>query len=143
MPLFRETVHVREESPALQAEFTRLEEEHATSTLGALVTDSRIGIGQWDRMYSIASASDDILNSRLGTDLRWSGLPFDDADVQIFMNKGKVVYAYLDREPYHDVENLMFATPQSVVRTRQITPARQDSYQPPDYWRAEIESFAP
>ncbi|RMI32250.1 hypothetical protein EBN03_14770 [Nocardia stercoris] len=135
---------VRDESTALQAEFTHLEEEHGTSTLGALVADSGIGIGEWDRMYSIYATTGNILNQRLGTDLRWSGLPFDDSDVQVFMNKGKVVYAFLDRTPRHNVENLKYATPQSVVQARKFTPKPWDGgYQPPDYWRAEIESFAP
>ncbi|MBF6339647.1 hypothetical protein IU450_27665 [Nocardia abscessus] len=143
LPFGGESVTVEAENPALAAAFDRVRDTRGTARLGDVVTDSAIGIGAWDRMYSFYSpVSEDKVNATLGTeDLEWKGLPQDsDSAIQVFVLAGKVVYAFDDKVPRHSVHAKKYATPDSVVRARET---RQDGpLSSGPVWVLDIEEFS-
>ncbi|MFE7800390.1 hypothetical protein [Nocardia sp. NPDC057440] len=117
-----ESVIVQAENRALAAAFDQVRDARNTARLGDIVTGSGIGIGAWDRMYSFYSpVSEEKVNATLGTkDLDWKGLPQgSDSAIQVFVRDGKVVYAFDDKVPRHSVHATKYATPDSVVQTRE------------------------
>lgn len=134
-----EKVIVEQESPALAEAFERVRNSHGTARLGDLITESGIPVGSWDRMYSFSSATEESLNDSLGTKgLDWWGLPFmSDSLIQVFVNNGKVVYAYSDRNPRYAAYR--GATPESEVKAvqeRVLGKTENDTY-----WSIQIEEF--
>ncbi|MGW4770306.1 hypothetical protein ACWEO2_19950 [Nocardia sp. NPDC004278] len=134
-----EKVIVEQESPALAAAFERVRNSRGTARLGDLITESGIPVGSWDRMYSFSSATKESLNDGLGTKgLDWWGLPFtSDSLIQVFVNNGKVVYAYSDRNPRYAAYR--GATPESEVKAVERTAV--GTTESDTYWSIQIEEF--
>lgn len=132
-----EKVVVEQESPALAEAFERVRTSHGTARLGDLITESGIPVGSWDRMYSFSSATKESINDRLGTKgLDWWGLPFaSDSLIQVFVNNGKVVYAYSDRNPRYAAYR--GATPESEVEAVERTAG--GTMESDTYWSIQIE----
>lgn len=101
-----EQIAVQDENPALAAAFARLLEERGTAKLSDIIASSDVPIGEWDRMFSVESPiSSDSLNRKLGTrGVQLSGLNTDsDSMTQVFLSRGKVIYAYEDKMPRYSV----------------------------------------
>ncbi|MFB7876560.1 hypothetical protein ACFC06_15005 [Nocardia sp. NPDC056064] len=116
-PVAGAQIAVQEENPDLAAAFARLLDEQGTAELGDIIASAGVPIGEWDQMFSVRSPiSDESVNKKLGTQgVRLTGLnTSSDSLVQVFLNEGKVVYAYKDEFPRYSVAQ-GHAEPDSLV----------------------------
>ncbi|TLF78361.1 hypothetical protein [Nocardia cyriacigeorgica] len=134
-------VNVSEDSTSLEGSFQRLKDSHGSSTLGSVISESGIPVGDWERMYTFYSPVDgDDIDSALGTDTNWSGLPGDsDSAVQVFVGGGDVRYAFIDNHPRYGVGRNRYATPESLVRA--VLDEQQTPLGKTTAWVIDIEEF--
>ncbi|WP_328392088.1 hypothetical protein [Nocardia sp. NBC_00416] len=139
--VFGERIEVGRDDAAVDGAFQRVLDSRQPARLGDVMADADLPFDSWDRMYRFSSLKDgDELNAALGTDVYWSGLPGgSDSSVQIFLNEGSVVHAFVDNVPSFGVSRDHYATPDSMV-----TPVQREQGNPTGpgtetYWGLDID----
>ncbi|MEU1982460.1 hypothetical protein [Nocardia sp. NPDC019395] len=125
----------------MNAAFQRVLDSRAPARLGDVIAEAGLPFDSWDRMYTFYSPLDsDEINSKLGTDAYWLGLPGDsDSAVQVFVNAGEAVGAYVDKYPRHSVSRDKYATPESAVTPESEVEPDQFTREPTTVWYVDIE----
>ncbi|MGW5385888.1 hypothetical protein [Nocardia sp. NPDC003963] len=134
-------VEVVADDSAVDSAFQRVLDSRQPVPLGEVMATADLPFESWDRMYRFAASKDgDELNTALGTSVRWEGLPGgSDSSVQVFLNEGSVVYAFVDTVPSFGVRRDHYATPDSMV-----TPVERERGDPTGpgtevYWGLDID----
>ena len=139
--LLGEAVEVQHDDSSLNAAFQPVRDQRTTTQLGTIIADAKLPFDSWDRMYSVYATDSDSINSWLDTDLRWSDLPGDsDSAIQVFFDKGEVVYAVVDEAPRYSVGRYRYATPESTVTTVEKQRTGMNG-EPETFHHLEIEEF--
>ncbi|MFI1463666.1 hypothetical protein [Nocardia carnea] len=134
-------IEVIEDDSSVNAAFQQVLDSRMPARLGDVIDSAGLPFDSWDRMYTFHSPVDsDEVNSKLGTDVNWRGLPGDsDSAVQVFMNNGEAVGAYVDTYPRHSVGRDAYATPESAVTPVSEVEPDQFTREPTTVWFLEIE----
>ncbi len=135
-------VEVIHDDVAVDAAFRQVRESTEPARLGDVIAGANLPLDAWDRMYRFPASKDGgELNDALGTDVHWVGLPGgSDGYVQIFMNRGDVVYAFADNVPSSGVRD-GYATPDSMVRPVERERGVPSGEGTEVYWGLEIDEF--
>lgn len=129
---------------SLNAAFQRVIDTRQPTRLGDVIAGAGLPVRTWDRMYAFHSVRDgEELNAALGVDVEWKGVSGGSGStfVQVFMNKGEVVYALADWPPRYSVGDKRYGTPDSVVTPVQKEQVNPINHLPEVVWDVRIEDF--
>ncbi|WP_280422375.1 hypothetical protein [Nocardia carnea] len=134
-------VEVVGDDSAMDEAFDRVRDSRQPARLGDVVDQANLPFGVWDRMYRFPASKDgEEIDSVLGADVRWVGLPGgSDGYVQVFMREGTVAYAFVDHVPSSGVGSGRYATPDSMVTPVELQRKKATAPEMETYWALEVE----